>query len=153
MRKEAEIELRQLQMGLLALSGQLRAGVDYLDDMTCKTIARALEEIVQEMASLPRRSDAEEIKLFVAAVLVGTDEMRRMLAARWFEELQAPMQRARERADELGHELEEFSCLSVDGREWGAICIKCLEWIIVTPGQTRGAILHPCRGWAVSWKG
>ncbi|MCA9957918.1 MAG: hypothetical protein KC443_02725 [Anaerolineales bacterium] len=152
MRKETAVELWQLKTGLLALSSQLREGVDHLDDMTCKTIARALEEIMQETVSLPNRSSAEEIAAFVTTVLVGTEEMRQTLAARWFEELQEPMQRARERADELDHELDEFTCLSVDGQEWGAICVKCLEWIIVTPGQVRGAILHTCRGWSVSWK-
>lgn len=153
MRKEADVELWQLKTGLMALSHSLRTGVDHLDDMTCKTIARALEEIIQETGSLPRRTEAADIEAFVAAVLVGTEEMQQVLAARWFEELQGPMQRARERANDLEHELDEFSCLSVDGQEWGAVCVKCLEWIIVTPEQVRGAIMHTCRGWSVSWKG
>ena len=55
MRKETAVELWQLKTGLLALSSQLREGVDHLDDMTCKTIARALEEIMQETVSLPNR--------------------------------------------------------------------------------------------------
>ncbi len=152
MKKEAKTELWQLKMGLVGMIGQLNAGIDHLDTLTCKTISRALAELMQETVSLPARTTQEEIEVFARDVLSGTEEMQQQLAAKWFEELQPVMERARARALDLEHQLGEFTSLSVDGQEWGAVCIKCTEWVVVTPKHTRGALLNKCTGWLVSWK-
>ncbi len=152
MKKDSDVELWQLKTALHALLQQLNAGVDHLDNLTSKTIARALGEIMQEMVSLPDNSSPAEIEGFVHEVLVGTDEMQETLAAKWYDELQPLMQRANERAAQLDHQLAEFTCLSVDGEKWGAICVKCLDWVVVSPQETRGALLRRCRGWIASWK-
>ncbi len=151
MRKDPLIELWQLKMGLIGVIGYLNEGPDHLDTLTGKTVARALAELMQEVISLSDRTPQGEIELFAREILAGTDEMKEQMVLRWHDELQPTMERAYERADSLGHDLAKFSCLSVDGQEWGAICIKCLEWVIVTPEHTHGAILSKCKGWMVSW--
>jgi hypothetical protein len=150
--KDAKTELWQLKMGLVSIIAQLNKGVDHLDGLTGKTVARALAELMQETVSFPNRTSQEEIEAFAAELLSGTGEMQQELAAKWFEELRPLMERASQRALSLEHDLAEFSCLSVDGQQWGAICIKCLEWVIVSPDGSRGALLDKCRGWLVSWK-
>ncbi|MCA9932816.1 MAG: hypothetical protein H6662_00355 [Ardenticatenaceae bacterium] len=150
--KESRKELWQLKTGLYALIRQLNEGVEHLDDLTSKTIARALGELLQENVSLPDNVTPEELEQFFRETLISTGQMKEELVAHWQEELQPLMQRARERAEQLGHKLADFSPLSVNGEEWGAICIKCLEWVIVTPHSARGALLRDCRGWMVSWK-
>jgi hypothetical protein len=151
-RKEAKTELWQLKIGLIGVIGQLNEGVDHLDTLTCRTIGRALGELMQETISLPKSTPQEEIETWARDMLSGTDEMQQELADKWEDELQPLMERAHERALSLDHQLAEFTCLSVDGQEWGAICIKCLEWIFVRPEQTSGALLSKCTGWMVSWK-
>ena len=151
MRKDPLLELWQLKMGLIGIIGYLNEGPDHLDKLTGKTVARALGELMQEVVSLPDRTPREKIELHAREILAGTDEMKEQMATKWYDELQSPMERAYERALSLDHDLAEFSCLSVDGQEWGAICIKCLEWVIVTPGGTHGAVLRKCKGWMVSW--
>ena len=136
MRKDPLIELWQLKMGLIGVIGYLNEGPDHLDKLTGKTVARALGELMQEVVSLSDRTSNEDIALFARDILAGTDEMKEQMATKWYDELQSPMERAFERALSLDHDLAEFSCLSVDGQEWGAICIKCLEWVIVTPEKT-----------------
>jgi hypothetical protein len=150
--KDPITELWQLKMGLMGIISQLNEGVDHLDKLTGKTIARALAELMQEVVSFPTRTPRDEIEAFARDVLAGTDQMKQELAARWYDELLPLMGRARERALSLEHDLAEFTCLSVDGQQWGAICIKCLEWVVVSPEQTRGALLNECTGWKVSWK-
>ncbi len=152
MKKDGSIELWQLKSGLHALLQQLNSGVDHLDDLTAKTIARALGELLQETLSLPDNASPSDIQQLVQEILVGTDTMKEALAEKWRDELQPLMWRAQERASQLDHQLAEFTCLSVNGEKWGAICVKCLEWIIVSPEETRGALLNHCRGWLVSWK-
>ena len=150
MRKEAKTELWQLKMALISLIGHLRHGVDHLDTLTCRTIARALAEIVQEVESFPKETSLEKIATFSGEVLVGTGEMQQTLETRWQDELQPLMERARNRAEALDHDLAEFTCLSVDGQEWGAICMKCLRWVTVRPDQSGGALLERCTGWVVN---
>ncbi len=152
MQKAAKTELWQLKIGLIGIIGQLNDGVDHLDTLTGRTIARALAELMQEVVSFPMRTTQEEIDRFARDVLAGTEEMKQELANRWYDELQPLMERARERAESLEHDLAEFTCLSVDGQEWGAICIRCLKWVVVSPNETRGALLSKCKGWMVSWK-
>jgi len=152
MRKAAKTELWQLKIGLMGIIGQLNDGVDHLDRLTGRTIARALAELMQEVVSFPMRTTQEEIDAFARDVLAGTEEMKQELANRWFDELQPLMERARERASSLEHDLAEFTCLSVDGQQWGAICIRCLQWVVVSPDETRGALMSKCKGWMVSWK-
>ncbi|GMQ78282.1 MAG: hypothetical protein BMS9Abin02_0783 [Anaerolineae bacterium] len=152
MHKDPLIELWQLKMGLIGMIEYLNGGPDHLDKLTGKTVARALGELMQEVVSLSDKTPREEIEVFAREILAGTDEMKEQMAAKWYDELQPNMERANQRALNLGHDLAEFSCLSVDGQEWGSICIKCLEWVIVTPKRTRGALLRKCRGWLVSWK-
>ena len=151
MRKDPLIELWQLKMGLIGIIAYLNEGPDHLDKLTGKTVARALGELMQETVSLSDRTPREKIELFARQILTGTDEMKEQMAIKWYDELQPAMELANERALSLDHDLAEYSCLSVDGQEWGAICIKCLEWVIVTPTGTRGAILRKCKGWMVSW--
>jgi hypothetical protein len=150
--KDPLLELWQLKMGLLGMIGYLNEGPDHLDTLTSKTVARALAELMQEVVSLPEKTKRDQIEAFSQEILAGTDEMKEQMAAKWFDELRPVMERAYERAESLEHELAEFSCLSVDGQEWGAICIKCLEWVTVSPKQTAGALLHTCKGWYASWK-
>ena len=147
MRKEAKVELWQLKVALFTLMGQLTGEVKHLDELTCKTIARVLGEIMQEIVSLPNRTTQEEIEAWLDDILVDTDEMKEELAKKWHEELMPLMARAQERADELEHHLGDFTCLSVNGEQWGAICLNCLEWIIIEPDETRGnPLLNKCRG-------
>lgn len=147
MRKEAKVELWQLKIALFALIGQLTGEVRHLDELTCKTIARVIGEILQETISLSKRTTQEEIEEWIGDVLVDTDEMKEELAKKWYEELLPVMQRAEERADELEHNMGDFTCLSVNGEQWGAICLNCLEWIIIEPRETRGhPLLKKCRG-------
>jgi len=152
--KDPLTELWQLKTGLYALIQQLNEGVDHLDDLTSRTIARALGELLQETVSLSDKISPEELQKFARETLIGTDEMKEELIARWEDELQPIMQRARDRAEQLGHKLADFTPLSVNGEQWGAICMKCLDWVIVTPQTTRGAaLLTECRGWIATWKG
>jgi hypothetical protein len=147
MRKEAKMELWQLKVALFTLMGQLNGQVKHLDELTCKTVARVLGEIMQETVSLPDHTTQEEIEGWIAEILVGTEEMKEELAQKWYEELLPLMQRAEERADELEHHMGDFTCLAVNGAQWGAICLNCLEWIIIEPGETRGnPLLKRCRG-------
>ena len=147
MRKEAKVELWQLKVALFSLMGQLTREVKHLDELTCKTIARVLGEIMQETVSLANSTTQEQIEGWIGDILVGTDELKEELAQKWYEELLPLMERAEERADELEHNMGDFTCLSVNGEQWGAICLICLEWIIIEPGQTRGnPLLKKCRG-------
>lgn len=149
-KKEAQTELFQLKTALLYLAAHLEDGVDHLDDLTGKILARALKEIMQEVVSMPRSTTEEEIGQFAQDVLAGTEEMQQALALRWQEELQPLMARARLRAAELDHELGEFTPLTVNGQVWGAICLKCLRWVTAVPQQLSGAvILHKCTGWVI----
>ncbi|MCB8942774.1 MAG: hypothetical protein H6658_03245 [Ardenticatenaceae bacterium] len=147
MQKDAKIELWQLKVALFTLLGQLNSEVKHLDELTCKTIARVLGEIMQETVSLANNTTQEDIVAWIGDILVDTDEMKEELARKWYEELQPVMQRAEERAEELEHSLGDFTCLSVNGEQWGAICLICLEWVIIEPGETRGnPLLRKCRG-------
>ena len=147
MRKEAKVELWQLKVALFSLMGQLTGEINYLDELTCKTIARVLGEILQETVSLPKRTTQEEIEGWIDDVLVDTDEMKEGLARKWYEELLPVMERAEERAEELEHNMGDFTCLSVNGEQWGAICLNCLQWIIIAPGATQGnPLLKQCPG-------
>lgn len=152
MKKSDQVELRQLKVGLETMMVHLNDGLDHLDDLTCATIGRALGELLQETANLPPGASEEEIADLATAVLVGTIEVQQELEAKWAEELQPVMERARERAESLQHELADFTCLAMDGQKWGAICVKCLEWVYVRPDGVGGALIHPCRGWLVSWR-
>lgn len=152
MRKDSAIELWQLKTELHALLQLLYEGVDHLDDLTCKTIARALGELLQETISLPDNMAPDAIEAFARDTLIGTDQLKEELIARWQEELQPLMGRARHRAEQLGHRLADFTPLAVNGEEWGAICLKCLDWVMITPHSTRGALLTECRSWVANWK-
>ena len=147
MRKEAKVELWQLKVALFTLMGQLTDEIKHLDELTCKTIARVIGEILQETVSMSNRTTQEEIEEWIGDVLVDTDEMKETLARKWYEELLPVMQRVEVRAGELEHNMGDFTCLSVNGQQWGAICLNCLEWIIIEPGETRGnSLLKKCRG-------
>ena len=149
-KKEAQTELFQLKTALVYLAAHLEGGVDHLDDLTGKILARALREIMQEVISMPRSATEEEIGQFAEDVLAGTEEMQHELAARWQEELLPLMERARQRAAELDHDLGEFTPLTVNGQVWGAICLKCLRWVTAVPNQTSGSVLlTKCTGWIV----
>ncbi len=152
MRKTAQTELWQLQTSLHALSEMLAQEPAHLDGRTCRIVARALGEILQEVSSMPPRATAERIESFAQEVLAGTEEMQEELAVYWYEELKPQIGRAEERALSLEHELDEFVCLSVDGQSWGAVCVKCLRWVYVRPGVVSGAVLAQCTGWYASWK-
>ena len=43
-------------------NGQLTREVKHLDELTCKTIARVIGEILQETVSLPKGTKQEEIE-------------------------------------------------------------------------------------------
>lgn len=152
MEKDSATELWQLKTGLYALLQQLSAGVNHLDPLTCKTIARALGELLQETVSLADSITPDELEKFARQTLVSTDQLKEELIAHWQEELEPLMMRARGRAEQLGHKMADFTPLAVNGEEWGAICIKCLDWVIVTPQAARGALLTECRGWIANWK-
>lgn len=149
-KKEAQTELFQLKTALVYLAAHLDEGVDHLDDLTGKILARALTEIMQEVVSMPRSTTEEEIGQFAQDVLASTEALQAELALRWQEELRPLMERARLRAAELDHELGEFAPLTVNGQVWGAICLKCLRWVTAVPHQVSGAVmLTKCTGWVV----
>lgn len=152
MSKSDRRELWQLKTGLASLILTLQAGVDHLDTLTAKNIARVLGELIQETVNLPEQATAEEIATLVQDILLGTGELQEELAEKWAQELAPAMVRAEARAASLGHELAGFTCVAVDGQRWGAICMKCLAWVFVTPAGASGALLSECRGWQVSWK-
>ncbi len=152
MKKDPTTELWQLKTGLMGIIGQLNDGVEHLDTLSSKTISRALAELMQEVVSMPKSISQEKIAQFARDVLAGTDEMQQDLAAKWYDELTPLMERADQRAASLGHQLGGFTCLSVDGQEWGAVCIKCTQWVVVSPKETRGVLLDKCTGWMISWK-
>ncbi|MFW6183007.1 MAG: hypothetical protein ACOC8X_04355 [Chloroflexota bacterium] len=104
MKKEPAAELWQLQIALISLIGHLQDGPDHLDDLTAKTVARALAEIVQEAESFPKEISRDDIAQFTREVLVGTEEMQQALEARWRDELEPVMERARERAEAKGED-------------------------------------------------
>lgn len=145
--KSDRLELWQLKMGLLAVIAQLNEGPDHIDKLTSRTIARVLGELMQETTNLPRRASVDEIEAMVADILVGTGEMQQQLAERWRDELAVMINRVTERTTRLQHDLAEFTCLSVDGQRWGAVCMKCLDWVYVEPDGSSGAVLYECRGW------
>ncbi|MBK7179903.1 MAG: hypothetical protein IPH82_22440 [Chloroflexi bacterium] len=148
--KDAQTELWQLKTAVTYLAAHLNQGVIHLDDMSGKIIARALTEIVQEVVSMPRTTTEEDLDQFTADVLSGTETMQQELAGRWQEDLQPLMDRTQQRAAELDHNLGEFTPLSVNGQRWGAICLKCLRWVTISPNQAGGqAILNRCTGWLV----
>lgn len=147
MKKDPEKELWQLHITLISLIGHLQEPPDHLDKLTAKTVARALAEIVQEVESFPADVSRDDLAKFAREVLVGTNEMQQALEARWYEKLQPLMERVRERAESLDHDLAEFTCLSVDGEEWGAICMNCMQWIYVRPDEAEGKLLTKCVGW------
>lgn len=149
MRKSAEIKLRHLKTALTALTQQLNKGVDHLDTLTGRTIARTLEELVQEVNTLPKTTSSAEIAKLVQETLVGTAELQQQLEMKWRQELESLMARARERARLMDHELAEFTCLSVNGQEWGALCIRCRQWVFVKPHRSSGRPLtQACKGWS-----
>lgn len=152
MKKTAKTELWQLQTSLQALIRVLEQEPSHLDGRTCQILSRSLAEILQEITALPPKTSEENIETFAQDVLVGTEELQQELANYWVEELRSKMMRAEERAAKLEHELDEFACLSVDGEEWGAVCVKCLRWVYVSPAHVSGAILDKCTGWYASWK-
>ena len=152
MSKSDRRELWQLKTGLASLTLTLQEGVDHLDTLTGKSIARVLGELIQETVNLPEEATAEEIAALVQEIVLGTGELQEELAERWAQELAPDMARAEARAASLGHELAGFTCLAVDGQKWGAICIKCLAWVFVTPAGASGALLSECRGWQAGWK-
>lgn len=152
MNKSAKTELWQLQTSLQALIKVLEGEPSHLDERTCRILSRSLAEILQEVESLPPKISEEKIETFAHDVLVGTEDLQEELAAHWYEELRPKMDRAVERAETLGHELDDFACLSVNGEEWGAVCVKCLRWVYVSPENVGGALLDECRGWYASWK-
>lgn len=147
MYKDAATELWQLKMGLTELIDQLFAGPDHLSTLTCRVIARALDELLQETESLPQSTTRLEIEQFIRATLAGTSELQVELAAKWYDDLQPLMLRSHQRAEQLNHDLADFTCLSADGQQWGAVCIKCLEWVFVRPKQAGGALFAECSGW------
>mgnify|MGYP006909079996 CR=1 FL=1 len=152
MKKTAKTELWQLQTSLQALVRVLAQEPSHLDGRTCQILSRSLAELLQEVASFPPKTPEEKIETFAQEVLVGTEDLQTELAAYWGEELRPKMERAQERAAELDHELDEFACLSLNGEEWGAVCVKCLRWVYVRPERVAGAVLEACTGWYVSWK-
>lgn len=139
-------ELWNLKIALLALSARLRDGVEGLDKLTSRVIARALEEMVQETAQIPAGADIEELEEWAADLLVSTQDMQVELARKWEEEMQPNMDFARERAASLGHELADFTCLSADGQTWGAICINCYQWLTISPQGISANLLKECPG-------
>lgn len=147
MYKDAATELWQLKMGLTGLIDQLFVGPDHLSTLTCRVIARALDELLQETESFPKSTPRSEIEQFTRAVLAGTSELQVELAAKWYDDLQPLMLRSQQRAEQLNHDLADFTCLSADGQKWGAVCIKCLEWVLVQPQQAGGALFTECIGW------
>ena len=147
MYKDAATELWQLKMGLTELIDQLFACPDHLSTLTCRVIARALDELLQETESLPQSTTRLEIEQFTRATLAGTSELQAELAAKWYDDLQSLMLRSQQRAEQLNHDLADFTCLSADGQQWGAVCIKCLEWVFVRPKQAGGALFAECSGW------
>ncbi len=147
MRKDTLTELWQLKAGITAMIDQLNEGSDHLDILTCRVLARALDEFLQETISLPQRTTSQEIEQFAKEILTGTEEIQNQLADKWYDDLQPIMHRSQQRAEALDHDLGDFTCISVDGQKWGAICIKCLEWVVVQPNQASGALLNSCNGW------
>lgn len=152
MKKTAKTELWQLQTSLQAMASVLETEPGHLDDRTCRILARALFELLQEVSSMPPKLSEDKIESFAQDVLVGTEEMQQELTDYWREELREKMERASIRAEDLGHELDEFACLALNGEEWGAVCVKCLRWVYVRPQEVGGAILDKCTGWYASWK-
>ena len=152
MKKTAKTELWQLQTSLQALIRVLEQEPAHLDDRTCRILSRSLGEILQEVETFPPKYPEDKIETFAQDVLVGTEDMQQELSDYWYAELRPKMDRAMERALDLNHELDEFSCLSVNGEEWGAVCIKCLRWVYVGPENVGGAVLNECTGWYASWK-
>lgn len=152
MKKTAKTELWQLQTSLQALVRVLGQEPAHLDGRTCQILSRSLAELLQEVASFPPKTSEEKIETFAQDVLVGTEDLQKELADHWGEELRPKMDRAIERAEELDHELDEFACLSLNGEEWGAVCVKCLRWVYVRPESVGGAVLNKCTGWYASWK-
>lgn len=150
MYKDAATELWQLRTGLSKLIDQLSASPDHLSTLTCRVIARALDELLQETESLPKTISRTEIERFTEAVLTGTGELQVELAAKWYDDLQPLMLRSQQRAEQLNHDLADFTCLSADGQKWGAVCIKCLEWVLVQPKQAGGALFTECNGWIIT---
>jgi hypothetical protein len=146
-----ENELKQLKTGLVSLVALLQAGVDHLDTLTARTIARTLAELMQEFSVLAPTATEGEIAQLVSDVLVGTTEMQAEMMAKWHDELRPLMERSRERAEALDHDLADFTCLSVDGQQWGAICVRCMEWVFVQPGQAAGMLLRSCPGWRLGY--
>lgn len=151
MHKDSATELSQLKSGILGVITYLNQGMPHLDRLTCRVIARALDELLQEIENLPRSAPDEDIEQFAKDILAGTEETQAELASRWQDELQPLMWRTQQRAEALDHDLAEFTCLTTDGQKWGAICIKCLEWVIIQPHQASGALLHTCNGWLIGW--
>jgi len=152
MKKTAKTELWQLQTSLQALVRVLEQKPSHLDWRTCQILSRSLAELLQEVEVLPPKISEEKIETFAQDVLVGTEDLQQELAAHWLEELRPKMARAIERAEKLDHELDEFACLSLNGEEWGAVCVKCLRWVYVQPKSVGGAVLEECTGWYASWK-
>lgn len=152
MKKTAKTELWQLQTSLQSLVRVLAQEPSHLDGRTCQILSRSLAEILQEIETLPPKTPEEKISDFAQDVLAGTDELQQELADYWVEELREKMDRAVERATNLEHELDDFACLSINGEEWGAVCVKCLRWVYVSPENVWGAILDKCTGWYASWK-
>lgn len=152
MKKTTKTELWQLQTSLQALVRVLAQEPSHLDGRTCQILSRSLAELLQEVESLSPKTPEEKIETFAQEVLVGTEDLQKELAAHWGEELRPKMKRALERAAELDHELDEFACLSLNGEEWGAVCVKCLCWVYVRPERVGGAVLEKCTGWYASWK-
>ncbi len=152
MKKSTKTELWQLQTSLEALIKVLDAEPSHLDDRTCRIMARALAELLQEVSSMPPKLPEEKIESFAQDVLVGTEEMHQELVNHWYDELKEKMERAVIRAEDLGHELDEFACLSLNGEEWGAVCVKCLRWVYVRPEEVSGALLDKCTGFYASWR-
>lgn len=147
MQKDPLVELQQLKTGITSLISYLKNGVDHLDLETCLVLARALDELMQETVNMPKSTTAEDIDTFAKEVFVGTDEVHKALAAKWYDDLQPLIERTQIRAEQLDHQLADFSCLSVDGQTWGAICIKCTRWVIIQPDQATGALINRCTGW------
>ena len=147
MYKDEATELWQLKTGLTGLIDQLSASPDHLSTLTCRVIARALDELLQETESLPQSITRSEIEHFTKAMLAGTSEVQVELAAKWYDELQPLMFRTQERAEQLDHDLAGFTCLSTDGQKWGSVCIKCSRWVFVQPKQASGALFANCIGW------
>lgn len=152
MKKTAKTELWQLQTSLQALVRVLEKEPSHLDGRTCQILSRSLAEILQEVETLPPKISEEKIETLAQDVLVGTEDLQQELANYWYEELRPKMDRTVERAAKLEHELDDFTCLSLNGKEWGAVCVKCLRWVYVQPENVGGAVLDKCTGWYASWK-